>query len=268
MFGTEKRVCWCVAAVVVALHAAFGEGDNFGIRLWGNGWPVQVAPGENAIRIFHSSRSVKQSAISHEVLFWMYEKDPFAVLPHGRLGSPGTTWEAVRSFRVEAHGKQYHSLGALVAELGIPELVSMWRWYRGTPVVMELQYDVWSSGYERIVVEVATNENRYYYIRDIKLMGPVPDARKGQSPRSGVQWGQCAKSSRESSTRREAREAARHHWKCESTGNGSREVREYGKREVRRGGRRTINSPASRLPMFGKFGPDLPNIGKSGPAGG
>lgn len=157
---------------VSAAPAAIAGESGFGIRLWGNGWPVPAAPGEeNAIRIFHSRRSVKQGAISHGVLFWMYEKDPFAVLPHGRLAGPGTTLEDVRSFRAETHGKQYHSLGALVAELGIPERVSMWRWYGGTPVVMELEYGAWFPGCGRIVVEVATKENRYYYIKDIVLRG-------------------------------------------------------------------------------------------------
>lgn len=158
-------------AVSAAPAAVAGE-SGFGIRLWGNGWPVPAAPGEeNAIRIFHSRRSVKQGAIPHGVLFWMYEKDPFAVLPHGRLAGPGTTREDVRAFRAEVHGKQYHSLGALVAELGIPERVSMWRWYGGTPVVMELEYGAWVSGCGRIVVEVATKENRYYYIKNIVLRG-------------------------------------------------------------------------------------------------
>ena len=59
---------------------------------------------------------------------------------------------------------------------------------------------------------------RYVYFPCLFCRFSFPDAWKGQCPRSGVQWGQCAKSSWESSTRREARAVARQHLKCEIAG--------------------------------------------------
>ena len=106
---------------------AFPEGPGRGGAADG----PEPAAGPLAIRIVSSRRSARHEVLSRELLLRKYAEKPPDFLPRNPPATPESIRETVESFRAATRGKRYRSPGEIIAELGLPDRVSVWRRYGG-----------------------------------------------------------------------------------------------------------------------------------------